>query len=78
MVGINIVKSYLLSKENNTAPLINVILVGIIALAIDWAITVLWLKVTALLLGVTFTIKVASGIWFILKLLVWNLRGSNK
>ncbi len=78
MVGINIVKSYLLSKENNTAPLINVILVSIIALAIDWAITVLWLKVTALLLNVEFTIKVASGIWFILKLLVWNLRGSSK
>jgi hypothetical protein len=78
MVGINIVKSYLLSKENNTAPLINVILVGAIALVIDWAITMLWLKVTALLLSVAFTIKVASGIWFILKLLVWNLRGSSK
>ena len=73
MVGTNtILKSYLKMK-GNTAPLVKVILVGIIALAIDWVITLVWIKAITMLLSIGFTIKVASGIWLCLKLLVWNV-----
>lgn len=67
-----IIKSYLKSKDN-TAPIVSAVLVSIIALAIDWIITLVWLKVIAMLLSVEFTINVASGVWFCLKLLVWNV-----